>query len=166
MQNVEIEPEHTRLRNPHLRRFHVFQVSGFISACRDLLPSIRQGWRDQGHNSDLPLNIKEYLSTRLKLDEEGIRTCWKALLPEILKQEASPLQQIMAPLAGSSESIGQLNALDLRTSPRNTLSSSSSPARPLTQRRRLSASRTVCAPKRSVEGNWFTNHPYVVSCTP
>lgn len=93
---------------------HVFQLAGFIAACRELLPSIRQGWRDQGHTQYLPMNIMEFLSARLTMTEEDIKKCWSTHCEEILNEGAHPSQHVMAALTATRESVHQLTALNLR----------------------------------------------------
>lgn len=100
-----------------LSRYHAFQVAGFISSCRHLLPVIRQGWREQGNNHQLPIKVQDYLSTHLRMNTAEVRQCWELLLDEIMRESEHPLQNIMPAPHSTRESINTLTSLDLRECP-------------------------------------------------
>lgn len=109
-----MEDERFFANHPSLAHLHVFQIAGFISSCRQLRQSIHQGWREQGHSENLPLNVTEYLSNRLNLTEADIELCWAITQSEITKEGSHPLQNIIPALYATRESVEKLNALDLR----------------------------------------------------
>lgn len=61
------------------------------------------------------MNVRDYLSSYLKLDAAAVTTCWDSLREEITGESEHPLQDIMPAPHSSRESIDTLNSLDLRT---------------------------------------------------
>lgn len=101
-------------RHPSLSQFHVFKLSGFVSLCRQLKPSIQQGWREQGRDENLPINVAEYLASQLKMTNEEVNLCWSLLSQEAMSGEDHPLQPLMPTLSTTQESVEKLKTLNLR----------------------------------------------------
>lgn len=92
---------------------NIFQLTGFISSCRQLLPSIRQGWRDQRNNEILPANIISFLCTYTRMTIAEVHTCWKIFEEDIQRSPEDPFTHLMPTLSSSTVTVNELHALEL-----------------------------------------------------
>lgn len=141
-----MKTEEITIPEPTIGDFHVYQITGFISTCRQLLPSIHQGWREQAYEGRLPFNITEYLATQLRMTASEVNTCWKALKGEITRKEAHPLESQMPSLPTSRANVEHLNKLDLRKHSQHPNRAGESDI--FAQRQLHLQSRPTCAQKR------------------
>lgn len=96
------------------RELHVFQFSAFLSLCRHLLPSIRNGWKEQKQNEHLPTNVVTFLRSVLDLTHDEVHVLWERCKGEINQEDPNWLQDIMPSPMSSAESISLLYSLNLR----------------------------------------------------
>src|ERR1700754_4920036 len=93
---------------PELKHLNVFQITGFVATCQHMLPSIKQGWREQVHDSSLPTNILLFLKEHLKMNFNDIEACWRLLHDEITNESFADFRHIAAIPYATTENIKRL----------------------------------------------------------
>lgn len=94
---------------------HLFQISAFISVCRQLLPVIEDGWRRHKETTTkLPLNVLSYICAYLNMDVEQADKCWILLRPVVTSQHTERYHHLLIPTSLTEESVYRLNTLNLR----------------------------------------------------
>lgn len=99
-------------------QLHVLQVAGFITACKNLLPVIKEGWRVQLDDGRLPTNVVAFLCGFLRMTVEEVDLCWRAVNEEVIRAEAGSagLQHLMDGMWASRDGLHRLAVLNLRKS--------------------------------------------------
>lgn len=97
-------------------RLHVMQIAGFMTACKNLLPLIREVWRARGERENLPTNILAFLCGYLQMTVEEVDMCWAVLSEDVLRseEEVNGYHHLMEGMWNSRDSIQRLAALNLR----------------------------------------------------
>lgn len=97
-------------------QLHILQLAGFVTACKNLLPAIRDSQRVQPEERRLPTNVGAFLCGFLRMTVAEVDLCWGALSEEVLRLEGenSILDHLMEGLWSSRDGLSRLAALDLR----------------------------------------------------
>lgn len=96
---------------------NIVQLAGFISACKNLVPTIKEMVRGREAVEELPTNIQSYLCEYLRMSNEEVAVCWETLKGDILMQEEEEgFNHMMDGIWRTRESVAHLVTLNLRKS--------------------------------------------------
>lgn len=98
---------------PGIKHVNAFQVVGFIGICQEMLPSIKQGWREQGSDEKLPTNVVTFIANHLKMQFSDVSICWKLLSHLIMKEKFSDFDHIIAHSYEKVENVQRLWSFQL-----------------------------------------------------
>ena len=98
---------------PEIKHLNCFQVVGFMGTCREMLPSIRQGWREQGTNENLPTNVVAFIADHLRMRFSDVTKCWKLLSSTIMKENYDDFDHIIAHAYENAENVQKLWSFQL-----------------------------------------------------
>lgn len=100
---------------PEIQHLNLFQLAGFIATCQEMLPSIRQRWREQQqrHSESLPANILSFLSIHLKINLKDVEKCWQIFSQEIMAPVTMDCGHIVGRIYASGANVQRLWSLNL-----------------------------------------------------
>lgn len=80
-----------------------------------MLPSIKQGWRDQdqGRDEGLPTNVIAFIADYLKLHFREVTTCWRLLSHVIMKENYGDYEHVVAHTYERVETVQRLWSFQL-----------------------------------------------------
>lgn len=94
---------------------NLFQRASFLSVCRQLLPCIQQGFREQGHTNSLPVNISIFLCEYFRLSQSVMKLEWGLVQDDVVDPKLDDFQHLMGRVQSNSYLVNQLHRLDLGT---------------------------------------------------
>lgn len=91
-----------------------FQTSSFVSCCRQLLPSIREGFRKQGHHDSLPVDVLSFLCSYIKISYDRAQQLWTRYNVDIFGRELDSSDHLVGRLASQTAATSYLQRFGLR----------------------------------------------------
>lgn len=91
-----------------------FKTAGFISMCRQLLSSISEGFRSQGHSDVLPTNVSMFVCSRLQISYSEVVHMWERLGSQILGGSFEKYDHLLGNVSATVLSVSKLRELGLR----------------------------------------------------
>lgn len=100
---VEIPDENVSL-TPNL-----YQLSSFVSCCRQLLPCIQEGFRQQSHRESLPVDVSLFLCSHLRMSYDDIGSLWSKYNKVVYDGSLDSFEYLLTGLHHSPSNISSLN---------------------------------------------------------